>query len=131
MAMKNFSAMILLSKWDLEPFNYLYMWGYNKQLSLLDNLQVHLESVGCHMTVPKAGTVLYDWALLNNRDIRDKYTLTLRNKFYALQEISEIPRPNDEDENFVKNALLEAATESMPTKQRAKPRVPWETLAVW
>ena len=29
-------------------------------------------------------TVHYDWSLLNNRDIKDKYTLTLRNKFGAL-----------------------------------------------
>ena len=59
-------------------------------------------------------------SLLNIRDIRDKYTLTLRNKFDALQEISETPNPNDEYENFV-NAHLEAATECIPTKQRAKP----------
>ena len=32
-------------------------------------------------------------------------------------------------ENFV-NAYLEAGTECIPTKQRTKPRVPWETLAV-
>ena len=74
-------------------------------------------------------TVHYDWSLLNNRDIRDKYTLTLRNKFDALHEISEIPTPNDEYENFV-NAHLEAAAECIPTKQRAKPRVPGQTLAV-
>ena len=55
----------------------------------------------------------------NNRDIRDKYTLTLRNKFNALQDISETPTPNDEPENFV-NAHLEAAAECIPTKQRAK-----------
>ena len=67
--------------------------------------------------------------LLNNRDIRDKYTLTLRNKFDALQEISETPTPNYEYGNFV-NAHLEAAAEYIPTKPRAKPRVPWETLAV-
>ena len=71
----------------------------------------------------------YDWSLLNNRDIRDKYTLTLRNKFDTLQEISEKPTPNDEYEN-VNNAHLEAAAECLPTKQGAKPRVPWETLAV-
>ena len=29
-------------------------------------------------------TAHYDWALLNNRDIRDKYTLALRNKYDAL-----------------------------------------------
>ena len=37
--------------------------------------------------------------------------------------------PNDECENFV-NGHLEAAAEYIPTKQRTKPRVPWETLAV-
>ena len=74
-------------------------------------------------------TVHYDYTLFNNRDIRDKYTLTLRNKFDALQEISEQPSPNDEYENFV-NAHLEAAAKCIPTKQRAKPRVPWEILAV-
>ena len=55
--------------------------------------------------------------------------VTLRNKFDALPEISETPTPNDEYENFV-NVHLEAAAECISTKQRAKPRVPWETLAV-
>ena len=31
----------------------------------------------------------YDWALLDNRDIRDKYAIALRNKFDALQEKTE------------------------------------------
>ena len=53
--------------------------------------------------------------------------LTLRNKFDALQEKTETQ--NDENENFV-NTHLEAAAECIPTKQRAKPRVLWETLAV-
>ena len=73
-------------------------------------------------------TVHYDWSLLNNRDIIDKYTLTLRNKFNALQEISETHIPNDEYENFV-NTHLEVAAECIPPKQRAKPRVPWEIIA--
>ena len=30
--------------------------------------------------------VLYDWALFNNRDIRDKYALALRNKYVAQHE---------------------------------------------
>ena len=70
-----------------------------------------------------------DWSLLRNRNIRDKYALTLKNKFNALQEKTEKHAPNDEYENFV-NAHLEAAAECIPTKQRAKSRVPWETLAV-
>ena len=40
-------------------------------------------------------TVSYDWSLLNNRDIGDKYTLTLRNKFDTLQK-PETHTPNDE-----------------------------------
>ena len=74
-------------------------------------------------------TVHYDWSLLNISDIRDKYMLTPRNKFNALQEISETHTATNEYENFV-NAHLEAAVECIPIKQRVKPRVPWETLAV-
>ena len=76
-----------------------------------------------------ATTKHYDWALLNNRDIRDEYVLTLRNKFDAQQEKTEICTPNDEYENFV-NAHLEAAAKCILTKLRTKSRVPWETLAI-
>ena len=65
----------------------------------------------------------------NNRDIRDKYVLELRNRFDTLQEKTEKRTPNDGYENFV-NAYLEAAAECIPTKPRTKSRVPWETLAV-
>ena len=71
----------------------------------------------------------YDWALLNNRDIRDKYVVELRNRFETLQEKTEKGTPNDEYENFV-NTHLEAAAKCIPTKPRTKYRVPWETLAV-
>ena len=74
-------------------------------------------------------TVHYDWALLNNRDIRDKYALALRNKYDAQQEKIETHTPNEEYENFV-NADLEVATEFITTKQRTKSRIQWETLAV-
>ncbi len=36
---------------------------------------------------------------LNNRDIRDKYALELRNRFEALQEKAEKGTPNDEYAN--------------------------------
>ena len=65
----------------------------------------------------------YDWALLNNRDIRDKYVLELRNRFETLQEKTEKNTPNDEYENFV-NAHLEAAAKCIPTKLKTKYRVP-------
>ena len=56
----------------------------------------------------------YDWALLNNRDIRDKYVLELKNRFEALQDKTEKCTPNDEYEDFV-NAHLEAAANCIPT----------------
>ena len=68
-------------------------------------------------------SVHYDWFLLNNRDIREKYALTLRNKFDALQE-------KTETHSEWRIWKLEAAAKCIPTKQRAKPRVPWKTLAV-
>ena len=71
----------------------------------------------------------YDRALLNNRDIRDKYVLELRIRFEALQEKTEKSTPNDEYEYFV-NSHLEAAAKCIPTKLKTKYRVPWETLEV-
>ena len=76
-----------------------------------------------------ATTKHYDWALLNNRDIRDKYVLELRNRFETLQEKTEKSTPNEEYENFV-NSHVKAAAKCIPTKLKTKYRVPWETLAV-
>ena len=76
-----------------------------------------------------ATTKHYDWALLNDRDIRDRYVVELRNRFETLQEKTEKGTPNDEYENFV-NAHIEAAAKCIPTKPRTKYRVPWKTLAV-
>ena len=66
-----------------------------------------------------AKTTLYDWPLLNNKDISNKYTITQRNKFDTLLEISETHTPNDEYENFI-NAHIEAAAECIPTKEQKK-----------
>ena len=60
-----------------------------------------------------ARTKHYDWVLLNNRDIRDKYALELRNRFKILQEKTEKGTPNNEYENFVE-AHLEAASKCIP-----------------
>ena len=76
-----------------------------------------------------ATTKHYDWALLNNRDIRDKYVLELRNRFETLREKTEKSTPNDEYENFV-NAHVEAAAKCIPAKLKTKYRVQWETLVV-
>ena len=74
-------------------------------------------------------TVHYDWALLNNSAIRGKYAIALRNRHNSLQGKTETHTPNEEYENFV-NVHLEAAADFIPTKQRSKTRISWETLAV-
>ena len=61
----------------------------------------------------------YDWPSLTNRDICNKYMVTVRNKFDSLQEISETYTPNDEYENFI-TAHVEAAAECIPIKPKAK-----------
>ena len=70
-----------------------------------------------------ATTKHYDWVLLNNRDIRDKYVLELRNRFETLQEKTEKRYPKW-------RAHPEAVEKCIPTKPRTKRRVPWETLAI-
>ena len=64
-------------------------------------------------TTQTAKNTHYKWSSLTNRDISNKYTITLRNKFDALQET--LP-PYDEYENFV-HAPLKAAVECVPTKE--------------
>ena len=61
----------------------------------------------------------YDWSSLNNRDINNKYMITLGNKFEALQEISKIFTPNDKYKNYV-HTHMEAAVECITTKLRDK-----------
>ena len=76
-----------------------------------------------------ATTKHYDWTLLNNRDITDKYVVELRNRFETLQEKTEKGTPNDKYENFV-NVHIKAAAKCIRTKPRTKYRVPWETWEV-
>ena len=61
----------------------------------------------------------YDWSLFNNRDVSNKYTITLRNKFDTLLQLSKKLTLDDENENFV-NAYIEAVAEYIPTKLTAK-----------
>ena len=67
--------------------------------------------------------------MFNNRYISYKYTRTLKNKFDKFQEILETLAPNGIYENLT-NVHMDVAAECIPTKLRAKRRVPWETLTV-
>ena len=67
----------------------------------------------------------YDWSQLHNNDgIRQSFTLSLRNRFEALQ--TENNTPNETFENLV-TACKEVAEKEMPLKPKLKKHVPWET----
>ena len=113
---------LLIKKWNnqLNREAYYSFEGVSSyHRSVTANIQLSLRRNAAQKI-----TVHYDWSLLNNRNIRDKYTLTLRNKFDAIQKISEAPTPNDKYENFVNAHLEAAAADCIPTKQRVRCRVP-------
>ena len=62
-------------------------------------------------------TSQYNWSSLANCDIRNQYTLTVRNKFDTIQETSASHTLNDKYENFV-TSHKEAAGECITTKPR-------------
>ena len=61
----------------------------------------------------------YGWSSLTNRNINNKYTVTVRNKFDTLQKKSKTHTLSDKYENFV-TAHMEATAECIPSKPRAK-----------
>ena len=67
----------------------------------------------------RAKTTCDDWSSLINRDISNKYTITVRNKFEIFQDISVTSTPNDEYEYFA-NAHMKTAAECRLTQPRAK-----------
>ena len=58
-------------------------------------------------------------ASVTNRDISNKYTVTIRNKFNTLQEITESHTTNDEYENFL-TAHIEVVAECILIKPKPK-----------
>ena len=67
----------------------------------------------------------YDWSLINNRNITNKYMKTLRNKFDALQEISETLQMTN-----VRTSLTLTWKQNAYQPNQKSQTVPWETLAV-
>ena len=75
-------------------------------------------------------TTSYDLSSFTNRDINNKYTVSMRNKFDTLHETSETRTPNDEYENFVTAQMGVTTVECIPIILRVKCRVPWESQEV-
>ena len=77
---------------------------------------------------PKAASSpRYDWStLLSNDDIRNRYTITVRNRFDHHQQDTDHHTPNSTYDNFV-TAHSEAAVDCVQLKLKVKRRDPWET----
>ena len=74
---------------------------------------------------------LFDWKQLSsNADIRNKFTITLQNRFSQLQnEDNDNINPNNTCNNFM-NARKQAAEGCIPLKHKTKHKVPWENEIV-
>ena len=67
----------------------------------------------------------FEWSHLKDPDIKQKYTITLKNRFEALQEKEENPTNNTSYTHFV-IAHKEAAEQNIPKKEKIKKKAPWE-----
>ena len=67
-----------------------------------------------------ATTKHYDWTLLNNRDIRDKYVLELRNRFETLQEKTE---KVDQTTNMKISSIHTSRQQRNAFQQNSKPNI--------
>ena len=68
----------------------------------------------------------YDWSSLANSDISNPYTQTVTNLILFSRHLKDIP----EMKNMKTVAThMEAVAECIPTKPRAKWRVPWKSIA--
>ena len=72
----------------------------------------------------------YLWkSLVHDRNVRDRYTIQVRNRFDILETENIVDDPNTTYENFIK-AHQEAASSCVPLKPKKRKRVPWESQAI-
>ena len=71
----------------------------------------------------------YDWATLRDEHILHKYSVCLKNRYQALQDLGTSPTPSQKYDNFVEAHEI-AAEKHIPLKPKTKKRVPWETAAI-
>ena len=88
-------------KWINSSLNYEVYFSFEGVSSDHQIVTTKIRLILHRNAVQTTTTARYNWSLLNNRDISDKYMITLRNKFNVLQDISETLTPNDECVNFI------------------------------
>ena len=68
----------------------------------------------------------YDWSkLVNDEDVRNEYSVAVRNSYRALQDLADDDTSNTMYDNIMK-AHDKAAEDHIPLKKKQKKRIPWE-----
>ena len=79
---------------------------------------------------PSKNSQRYNWDTLQTRDdIRDQYTIEVRNRFQILQNENEEESANTIYQNIMK-AHKEAAEKCIPIVKKTKRKIPWETASI-
>ena len=71
-------------------------------------------------------TPAYDWSSLNDPQIADEFSITLKNRFDILQVTTNVGSADTSYENFI-TAHEYAAQKCVPKKPKTHKQVPWET----
>jgi exonuclease III len=68
----------------------------------------------------------HEWSTLRDENTRNLFRISLNNRFATLQEADAESTTNSAYQNF-EHACAHAAEETLPSKEKSKHRVPWET----
>ena len=82
---------LMNKKWINKALNCVACSSFEEVSSdhMIVTVKIHLSQR--RNTTQTTKSTHYDWSLLNNRDISDKYTITVRNKFDAFKRCDNIP----------------------------------------
>ena len=103
--------------------------AYNSFMQIGSDHRVVVAHLRLSLRAPKRSRIKqkrYNWGtIVNDHDINAQFSVEVRNRFSALQDVSE----DDIDSRFnnIVKACDEAANLIVPEKPRQKKRVPWDT----
>ena len=122
--------MMINKKWKNSAMN---TEAYNSFASVYSDHRIVTSRIRLSLRSNKVktqSTQRYDWSSLkNDAEVRDQYTITVKNRYEALLAESDDVTPTEKYAHFI-TAHDEAASQCIPLKPKLKKRVPWETEAV-
>ena len=122
--------LIMNKKW----INSCYNWeAFNMFVGVSTDQRIATSTIRMSLRANKtreSSRPPYNWSsLANDVQVRNEFTITLRNRFDALQAKGNDPTPNTVYQNFVR-VHQEAAKKCIPLRPKIKRKAPWESDAV-